>query len=163
MHATCLCLGAVKLVTKPSNISARVRSWTDGRLVSLRDKTVVTSHLVTFTCSYFVLHVCRFHSCVGLYGSNRLLIHSRRPTYACAHGIVRPRCTESLRPRLRAPAWQRRARRGHCTLRPMTILPYKRLALEAARRKLGVCRVFNFDRVRCGKRKLVLMCQYTNI
>eukprot|EP00965_Chrysotila_dentata_P188522 6172785-Pleurochrysis_carterae.AAC.3 len=34
-----------KLVTKPSDISATVRSWTDGRIDSLRGKTVVTSHL----------------------------------------------------------------------------------------------------------------------
>eukprot|EP00965_Chrysotila_dentata_P045443 1509493-Pleurochrysis_carterae.AAC.5 len=51
MHATRLYLGAVKLVTKPSDISATVRSRTDGRLASLRGKTMMTSHLVTFTCS----------------------------------------------------------------------------------------------------------------
>ena len=42
-------------------------------------------------------------------------------------------------------------------------LPDERLALEAARRQLGVCRVFNFDRVRCGEHELVLVCQNKNI
>eukprot|EP00965_Chrysotila_dentata_P151757 5015061-Pleurochrysis_carterae.AAC.1 len=55
-----------KLVTKPSDICATVRSWTDGRPDSLRSKTVVASHLVAFT---HAMHVCRSHSCVGLYGS----------------------------------------------------------------------------------------------
>eukprot|EP00965_Chrysotila_dentata_P148398 4899528-Pleurochrysis_carterae.AAC.1 len=75
-----------KLVAKPTDISATVRSWTDGRLDSLRGKTVVTSHPVTFTYARHVMHVCRFHSGVGLYGS--VLNLARRPTYACAHDRV---------------------------------------------------------------------------
>eukprot|EP00965_Chrysotila_dentata_P178967 5910137-Pleurochrysis_carterae.AAC.1 len=38
-----------KLVTKLDDSSATFRSWTDGRLASLRGKTLVTSPLVTFT------------------------------------------------------------------------------------------------------------------
>eukprot|EP00965_Chrysotila_dentata_P167591 5534328-Pleurochrysis_carterae.AAC.1 len=50
IHATHLCLDAVKLVTRPSDISATVRSWTDGRLACLRGETMATSHRVTHTC-----------------------------------------------------------------------------------------------------------------
>eukprot|EP00965_Chrysotila_dentata_P001790 59004-Pleurochrysis_carterae.AAC.1 len=42
-------------------------------------------------------------------------------------------------------------------------LPHKWLALEAARRQLGVCCVFNFYRVRCREHELVLVCQYKSI
>eukprot|EP00965_Chrysotila_dentata_P261291 6214206-Pleurochrysis_carterae.AAC.3 len=42
-------------------------------------------------------------------------------------------------------------------------LPHERLALELARRQFGFA-VFSFaDRVRCGKYKLVLVCNYKSV
>eukprot|EP00965_Chrysotila_dentata_P059383 1970536-Pleurochrysis_carterae.AAC.1 len=85
-----------KLVTKPIVISATV----DGRLDRLRGKTVATSHFVTFTCPWHVMHVCRYHSCVGLYGS---VINSfSTASLRVRTRIVCPRYTEPLKPRLRA-------------------------------------------------------------
>eukprot|EP00965_Chrysotila_dentata_P169190 5587445-Pleurochrysis_carterae.AAC.1 len=60
----------------------------------------MTSHLVTFTTTWHVMHDCRLHSGLGLYGSvinafstTNLRVRTRN---AC------PRYTEPLRPRHRA-------------------------------------------------------------
>eukprot|EP00965_Chrysotila_dentata_P251601 6210151-Pleurochrysis_carterae.AAC.2 len=100
MHATRLCLGAVKLVRKPSDISATARSWTDGRLASLCGKTVMTLHLVTFTCSLLAMLFCRFCSCVGLYGTVINLFSTTNLRVRTR--TVCPRYTELPRPRHRA-------------------------------------------------------------
>eukprot|EP00965_Chrysotila_dentata_P145681 4812228-Pleurochrysis_carterae.AAC.1 len=89
-----------KLVTKLGEGGVTVRSWTDGWHASLRGKTLVTSHLVTFTLAWHVMHDCRFHSCVGLYDS---VIKSFSTTNLRVRTqIVCPCYTEPLRPRQRA-------------------------------------------------------------
>eukprot|EP00965_Chrysotila_dentata_P041096 1363403-Pleurochrysis_carterae.AAC.1 len=120
--------------------------------------------LVRYACLPFSLlcWLAWFESVINSFSTTNLRVRSR---------VVWPRYTEPLRPRLRALVSQ-----THCcnsnidynssmtglaeksetwaSHRAAHDLPYKRLALEAARRQLGVCRVFNFDRARCGEHEL---------